>query len=194
MGLSENGNGTKRKKRHRRQANQNRCSPERILNETQHRDLHDFMSQISHEMESEYQRIRRRTPEDPGAAGDQGEQNWAELLKEWLPTTYYVVTKGRLIGYQTEVSRQVDVIVLKPSYPRRLRSTKLYLAAGVAAAFECKTTLKPEHIKVLYLALLIASYELQSFTGSSLIRMIGKARAPILFPTSTTPSVLTTKS
>jgi hypothetical protein len=117
------------------------------LNGTQQHDLHDFMSQISHEMESEYQRIRRRTPEDPGTAGDQGEQNWAELLKEWLPTTYYVVTKGRLIGYQTEVSRQIDVIVLKPSYPRKLRSTKLYLAAGVAAAFECKTTLKPEHIK-----------------------------------------------
>ena len=30
--------------------------------------------------------------------------------------------------------------------PERLRNKKLYLAAGVAAAFECKTTLKAEHI------------------------------------------------
>jgi hypothetical protein len=117
------------------------------LNETQQHDLHDFMSQITNEMESEYQRIRRRAPQDPGTAGDQGEQNWAELLKGWLPSGYCVVTKGRLIGYQDHTSPQVDVIILKPSYPRKLRSTKLYLAAGVAAAFECKTTLITSHIK-----------------------------------------------
>lgn len=40
-------------------------------------DLHDFMRQISVEMASEYQRIRRRSVEDPGTAGDQGEENWA---------------------------------------------------------------------------------------------------------------------
>lgn len=40
----------------------------------------------------------------------------------------------------------MDVLVLTPAYPSALLDKKLYLAAGVAAAFECKTTLKKEHI------------------------------------------------
>ena len=38
------------------------------------------------------------------------------------------------------------MLVLKDVYPEKLLDKKLYLAAGVAAAFECKTTLKAEHI------------------------------------------------
>jgi len=34
-----------------------------------------------------------------------------------------------------------------PSYPRILLDKKLYLSGGVAAAFECKTTLKAEHVR-----------------------------------------------
>jgi len=33
------------------------------------------------EIEEEYNRIRKRAYEDPGTAGDQGEENWAELLR-----------------------------------------------------------------------------------------------------------------
>ena len=40
-------------------------------------DLFDFMSQISQEMALEYERIQKRATEDPGTAGDQGEENWA---------------------------------------------------------------------------------------------------------------------
>jgi hypothetical protein len=111
-------------------------------------DLFDFMSQISRDMADEYERIRKRTTEDPGTAGDQGEENWATLLREWLPPTYQIVTKGRLISYDGKTSPQVDVLVLKPSYPKKLLDKKLYLAAGVAAAFECKTTLTAAHVKV----------------------------------------------
>lgn len=110
-------------------------------------DLYDFMRQITEEMASEYDRIQKRASEDPGTAGDEGEENWAELLREWLPSHYHVVTKGRLINESGETSPQVDVLVLKPSYPSKLRGKKLYLAAGVAAAFECKTTLKATHIR-----------------------------------------------
>ena len=53
-------------------------------------DLAEFMRQVSVEMASEYERIRRRTHEDPGTAGDQGEENWASLLRDWLPRTYEV--------------------------------------------------------------------------------------------------------
>lgn len=109
-------------------------------------DLHDFMRQISVEMSAEYDRIQKRATEDPGTAGDQGEENWAELLRDWLPRSYEVVTKGRIISQEGHTSPQIDVLVLKGSYPKKMLNKKLYLAAGVAAAFECKTTLKASHI------------------------------------------------
>ena len=109
-------------------------------------DLYDFMRQLSDEMAAEYDRIQKRATEDPGTAGDQGEENWAELLRGWLPSTYKVVTKGRIISQDGQTSPQVDVLVLKDVYPEKLLNKKLYLAAGIAAAFECKTTLTAAHI------------------------------------------------
>ena len=70
-------------------------------------------------------------------------ENWAELLRGWLPSTYI----GRIISQDGITSPQVDVLVLKSVYPKKLRNKKLYLAAGVAAAFECKTTLTAAHIE-----------------------------------------------
>ena len=112
----------------------------------QHHDLHDFMKQLQDEMSAEYERIRRRARQDPGTAGDEGEENWAELLRGWLPSNYSVTTKGRIIGHDGRTSGQMDVIVLKGTYTKRLVTKKMYLAAGVAAAFECKTTLRADHI------------------------------------------------
>ena len=110
-------------------------------------ELENFMEQVTSEMESEYLRIHSRAAEDPGSAGDQGEENWAELLREWLPPTYKIVTKGRILSSDGRASPQVDVIVLKEIYPEKLANKKLYLSAGVAAAFECKTTLTSNHIE-----------------------------------------------
>ena len=100
-------------------------------------------------MADNYKQIQTRATEDPGTAGDQGEENWADLLRGWLPRTYEVVTKGRIISQDGQMSPQVDVLVLKSIYPKQLidEGQKIFLAAGVAAAFECKTTLKAEHIE-----------------------------------------------
>ena len=110
-------------------------------------DLFDFVTSVTKGLAEEYDRIQKRVREDPGTAGDQGEENWAEILREWLPPAYNVVTKGRVLGHNGVASPQVDVIVLRPSYPPYLFNKKLYLAAGVAAAFECKLTLKAEHLE-----------------------------------------------
>ena len=112
-------------------------------------DLHEFMRQLSDKMAANYKLIQRRASEDPGTAGDQGEENWAKLLRGWLPRTYEVVTKGRIISQDGRTSPQIDVLVLKSIYPKQLidENQKIYLAAGVAAAFECKTTLKASHIE-----------------------------------------------
>jgi hypothetical protein len=103
-------------------------------------------SRTAAEIASEYQRIRSRVKEDPGTAGDQGEENWAAVLREYLPQTYHVRTKGRIVAANGKASRQVDVLVLSPSYPLALLDTKMYVAAGVLAAFECKITLRRKHI------------------------------------------------
>lgn len=110
-------------------------------------DLFDFMKSISRDMADEYNRIQKRATEDPGTAGDQGEENWATLFKDWLPPTYQIVTKGRIMNHEGNWSPQIDVLVLKPYYPRKLLDKKVYLACGVAAAFECKVTLKASHIE-----------------------------------------------
>src|SRR5229473_5459551 len=91
-------------------------------------DLQDFMVAATQEMASEYRRIQKRTKDDPGTAGDQGEENWATLLRKWVPCHYHVVTKGRILGHTGHASPQVDVLVLHPSYPPHLLHTKLYLA------------------------------------------------------------------
>ncbi len=109
--------------------------------------LHDFMAQVTAEMGSEYERIFARSIEDPATAGDEGEENWASLFREWLPPGYHVQTKGRLLGHDGRASPQIDLVVLKPSYPRKLLEKKMWLAGGVAAAFECKTTLTAKHVR-----------------------------------------------
>jgi len=110
-------------------------------------EMHNFMTAAQRRMQEAYERIQQRAKEDPGTAGDQGEENWAEFLRVWLPPYFQVVTKGRILSPSGIASSQVDVLVLVPSYPKGLLSEKLYLAAGVAAAFECKTTLKADHIQ-----------------------------------------------
>jgi len=113
-------------------------------------ELKQFLEQDLAEMASEYARIKERTREDPGTAGDEGEEVWRELLENWLPEGYTVVTKGRVLGADGSASPQVDLLVLKPSYPKRLLNKKLYLAGGVAAVFECKNTLTARHLSAAF--------------------------------------------
>lgn len=110
-------------------------------------DIHDFVISCQKDIEQEYARIRRRATEDPGTAGDQGEENWASLLRRWLPSYFHIVTKGRIITESGYASPQVDILVLHPSYPSILLDKKLYISGGVAAAFECKLTLTAKHVK-----------------------------------------------
>lgn len=110
---------------------------------------HELIKQIENLslfLQKEYEMITVRSKEDPGTAGDQGEMNWANVLINWLPQDYHVVTKGRLINEVWETSPQVDIIILYPFYPRYLLEYKLYHTSWVVAAFECKNTLRTSHI------------------------------------------------
>lgn len=140
-------------------------------------DLHVFMEQVTTEIASEYRRIYARSTEDPGTAGDEGEENWAALLRDWLPPTYHVETKGRLIGYDGTMSPQVDIVVLKPAYPRKLLKKKTWLAGGVAAAFECKNTLTAEHVSAAARRCVAFKSLFQPRTGSPRREL----RSPLLY-------------
>jgi hypothetical protein len=110
-------------------------------------ELHGYFEGVARSLALAYARIRDRVAEDPGTAGDRAEENWAEVLRSWLPQDLRVVTKGRILGYDGATSPQVDIVVLDSGYPLQLNAEKLYLAGGVVAAFECKLTLRRRDLR-----------------------------------------------
>lgn len=109
-------------------------------------EVESYVRQATRKIQYEYERISARATEDPGTAGDEGEMNWAEILRQWLPSSVHVVTKGRILCADGSSSRQVDVVVLSENYPAGLLENKMYLASEVLAVFECKLTLKKKHV------------------------------------------------
>lgn len=84
---------------------------------------------------------------DPGTAGDAAEEAWAEVLRSVLPR-HHVVVKGVISdeGPNAGLSPQIDILVLKSDYPSDLLGKKIYPITAVKAAFECKLTLRLEHL------------------------------------------------
>lgn len=105
-----------------------------------------FMEDLHQRLESDHAVAQRLAREDPGTAGDQAEETWAELLRNWLPSRYPVVTKGRALNELGNTSPQLDILVLDPDYPHGLRTKKLYFSGGILAAFECKLTVRRKAI------------------------------------------------
>ena len=105
------------------------------------------MDTVKQQMSSDFAQLTKRSKEDPGTAGDQVEEDWATFLRDWLPATYPIVTKGRVINSEGVSSPQIDIVVLQPNYPKFLLRKKQYFAGGVVAAFECKLTLRQPGLK-----------------------------------------------
>jgi hypothetical protein len=110
-------------------------------------DFFELMDSVRKNLAADYARIAARVGIDPGTAGDQAEESWAEFLRNWLPAEYPVVTKGRILFADGTSSPQVDILILRPSYPLGLRHQKYVFAGGVVAAFECKLTVRGEHVR-----------------------------------------------
>lgn len=116
-----------------------------------------FLREQSRRLQENYARIERnrRTDKrgrsqlaDPGSAGDQGELNGAQVLRDTLPQQYLVRTKGNLFFADGSMSPQTDVVVLSPWYPPGfLKDESIeWLASGTMVVLECKLTLKRHHI------------------------------------------------
>lgn len=113
-------------------------------------DIAQYIEEVNLALQQDYLQIQSRVKQDPGTAGDQAEETWAEILRKWLPSHYHVVTKGRILSSDGQASPQLDILILWPNYPPFLLNKKLYMASGVAAAFECKLTFKLIHLKKLF--------------------------------------------
>jgi hypothetical protein len=156
------------------------CDPVAVANDAEiagpRHEILQFLDQDRAQIADEYARIYARSAEDPGTAGDEGENNWAELLRSWFPQ-FTIVAKGRVLFPDGIASPQVDLLLLTESYPQRLVDKKLYLSSGVAAVFECKNTLKAAHV--------IAAAKTCEFIKSRLPRVTGTLRdelsSPIVF-------------
>jgi hypothetical protein len=140
-------------------------------------ELEEFLRQHQAEIAAEYKRIYRRSTEDPGTAGDEGEENCAAVLRYWLPETYQVLTKGRIVFPDKTASPQIDVLVLRPGYPPRLVDKKLYLSSGVVAAFECKNTLKARQVADAAATALFV----KSKIARRLVALQSELRAPLVY-------------
>lgn len=105
---------------------------------TSRHELYAIMENLHDAMAAHYDQLHQRALEDPGTAGDAAEEVWAQALRDWLPATYHVVTKGRLVGVDGATTPQLDILVLDSTYPRAFLDTKYYFAAVVESKIESR--------------------------------------------------------
>ncbi|MGO8949168.1 MAG: DUF6602 domain-containing protein [Ktedonobacterales bacterium] len=100
-----------------------------------------WFKSVEQEIAKDYKRLHATALEDPQRAGHGGEQTWARILKEWLPSSYKVQTRKYVIPEVGAKSFETDIVVLHPSYPDPLCNREEILFGGVAAAFYVRLTL-----------------------------------------------------
>ena len=112
-------------------------------------DLFSQMTRLSQNMLHDYQNIQNRLAKTKNTevAGDLAENTWGKMLSDILPEHYKVFKNGTIIGRDGRTSPEIDILVVKGEHPPHLLEQKMFLEAGVAAAFECKLTLRSSDIK-----------------------------------------------
>lgn len=111
-----------------------------------------WLNSASSQMADEYEEVFLRLSSTTGRVQESGmqvEAAWATFLESWLPPQYEVVKNKHIVGEidNGEPPEETDIVVLRPSYPRSLRSKSHVLVGGVAAAFSVKSTLKSASIQ-----------------------------------------------
>jgi hypothetical protein len=100
-------------------------------------------------LEASYSGIRAAT-QHPGAIGDQGEADWVEILRDFLPNRYQV---GPIfaIDHTGATSDQIDVAIYDQQYSPQWfgthRGVQFVPVESVYAAFEVKPDLTAEHLR-----------------------------------------------
>ena len=71
-------------------------------------ELFDYMASATKRMAERYESIYTRTREDPGTAGDRGEENWANLLEGAVYAKGHSVLGDYLVRYGDVEVRVAD--------------------------------------------------------------------------------------
>ena len=103
----------------------------------------------SYEREQEAARQAKNFQE----TGHSVESRWDEVLSDWLPPQYEI-GKRKYLLLETEdgpaMTKEHDLVVFFPHYPKILRKKHKVLASGVAAAFSVTRTVNREAIVEAY--------------------------------------------
>lgn len=106
----------------------------------------DLIRQLSESVRADYDEARQHARnQDPQRAGHEAEGTWQRVLTDWGPG-WPVVTRRYIVGPGGETN-EVDVLLLKPTYPSPLREQRSVMSSGVAAAFSCKLTLRKRDLR-----------------------------------------------
>lgn len=112
---------------------------------------HQWLEDASADIERDYKRLYSKAAKS-GTTQEVGHENeavWATFLSNWLPPQYEVTTRKYIVGTLDTADNpfETDLIVFHPGYPRKLREKSQVMAAGVAAAFSTKLTIRPNGLR-----------------------------------------------
>ncbi|CAH0292648.1 hypothetical protein SRABI26_04279 [Arthrobacter sp. Bi26] len=107
---------------------------------------HQWLEDASADIQRDYERLYKKAADSKNTqlVGHENEGIWDEFLRNWLPPQYEVATRKYIVGTADADIQpfETDLIVFHPGYPRKLRQKTRVLAAGVAAAFSTKLTIR----------------------------------------------------
>lgn len=116
---------------------------------------HQWLADVNDWIVETYRREQEksRQPSNIQEIGHSNESLWDEVLTEWLPAQYEV-RKNKYLLLETSdgpvMTKEHDLVVFHPHYPMALRKKHKVLAAGVAAVFSVKRTVKRAHVLEAY--------------------------------------------
>ena len=89
----------------------------------------------------ERENLRKVAKMNTSTAGGKAEELWIEFFRDFLPSDYDIVQQGHVVASDGSYSRQIDILILKPGYPKSMLNDRAYPLDSVLAGFECKLSL-----------------------------------------------------
>lgn len=111
-------------------------------------EIKRWFSSVEDDIRHSYETaLESHQSKDIQRSGHQGEATWFEVLRRWLPPHYDVGLRKYIVGSREDLKPfETDIVVFDPTYPAPLRERSTVLAAGVAAAFSVKLSVKKQTI------------------------------------------------
>lgn len=116
---------------------------------------HEWLSDLNRSVVESFER-EQAAASGWGHAQETGhgvESNWDEVLTDWLPPQYEIGKRKYLLletGGGVERTKETDLVVFHPHYPKKLRKKHHVLASGIAAAFSVRRTVGRKDIADAY--------------------------------------------